>query len=111
MAVWASSRSNEGSQFHEMPGIACASADGSKVNPLRSQTKVSLGNPMSTAASTCTVMVSVQMQLFCRSCATHQMVTVLSKTISKLCVSVPPRRSNGYQLKLKFSGAASDGLA
>ena len=55
---------------------------------------MSLGSPMSTAASTCTVMVSVRMQLFCGSCATHQMVTVLSNHL-ELCVSVPPGRSNG----------------
>ena len=56
-------------------------------------------------------MVSVQMQLFWRSWAMHQMVTVLSKVVSKLWVSVPPSRSKGYQLKLKLSAWASDGLA
>ena len=105
------SNNREGSQFHVTPGMAWAAAAGWRVNPLRSHTSVSAGNPISTASATCTVMVSVQRQLFCKSSATHHKVNELSKDISKLCVSMVPKTSCGYQLKLKFSAAASEGLA
>ena len=102
VAVWASSNNREGSQFQLMLPMDWASAEGWRVNPLRSQTKVSAGNPMSTASLLNRDGVrpdAVVLEVLGNAPDGHRAVKGGLEALGLRS----PEQVKGYQLKLKLS--------